>query len=71
MEVREGSYPMSPFLIPLSVFVMVVLIVAITRLDKVRSLEMDVHQRLHVQEMEHQHKIRELDLKLQRIKQGT
>jgi hypothetical protein len=62
---------MSPFLIPLSVFVMVVLIVAITRLDKVRSLEMDVHQRLHVQEMEHQHKIRELDLKLQRIKQGT
>jgi hypothetical protein len=62
---------MSPFLIPLSVFVMVVLIVAITRVDKVRSLEMEVHQRLYVQEMEHQRKMQELDLKLQRIKQGT
>ena len=62
---------MSPFLIPLSVFVMVVLIVAITRLDKVRSLEVDVHQKLHVQGVEHQRKMRELDLKLQRIKQGT
>ena len=62
---------MSPFLIPLSVFVMVVLIVAITHIDKVRALEMEVHQKLHLQEMEHQRKMQELDLKLQRIKQGT
>jgi hypothetical protein len=62
---------MSPFLIPLAVFGMVVLILAITRVDKIRSLEMEVHQRLHAQEMEHQRKMQELELKLQRIKQGS
>jgi hypothetical protein len=62
---------MSPFLIPLSVFVMVVLIVAITHLDKVRSLEIEAHQNLHLQEIEHQRKMQELVLKLERIKEGT
>ncbi|HXW14555.1 MAG TPA: hypothetical protein VEN79_08600 [Terriglobia bacterium] len=62
---------MSSFLIPVAVFVMVVLIVAIAHIDRVRSLELEVHQKLHMQEMEHQRKMQELDLKLQRIKQGT
>jgi len=62
---------MSPFLIPLAVFGMVVLIVAITHVEKVRSLEIEVHEKLHVQEMEHQSKMQELDSKLQRIKQGS
>jgi hypothetical protein len=62
---------MSPFLVPLGVFAMVVLIVGITELSKVRNLEIDVHQKLHAQEMEHQRKMRELELELERIKQGA
>ena len=38
---------MSPFLIPLAVFAMVVLIVAITDVTKIRNLEIEVHQKLH------------------------
>jgi hypothetical protein len=60
----------SPLIIPLAVFAMVVIIVAITQLVKVRDKEMDVHQRLHLEEMEHQRKMRELDLELERLKQG-
>jgi len=60
---------MSPFIIPLSVFAMVVLIVGIAELAKIRNLEMDVHQKLHGLEMEHQRKMRELELELERIKQ--
>ncbi len=63
--------PVSPIVIPLSVFAMVVLIVALTHVARIRSLEIDVHQKLHVQEMEHQRKMQELELELQRIKQGT
>jgi hypothetical protein len=62
---------MSPFIIPLGVFAMVVLIVAIAHVTKIRNLEVEVHQKLHVQEMEHQRKMRELELELERIKQGT
>jgi hypothetical protein len=60
----------SPFIIPLAVFAMVVIIVAITQLAKLRDKEMEVHQRLHLEEMEHQRKMRELDLELERLRQG-
>lgn len=63
--------PMSPFIIPLAVFAMVVLIVAITQLARIRDMEIEVHQKLHLAEMEHQQKMRELELELQRIKQGS
>ena len=62
---------MSPSLIPLGVFAMVVLIVAIAQTARIRDKELDVHQKLHLEEMEHQRKMRELELELQRIKQGT
>jgi len=62
---------MSPFLIPLAVFAMVVLIVAMTELTKIRNLELEVHQKLHLEEMEHQRKMRELELELERIKKGA
>ncbi|MFZ0962731.1 MAG: hypothetical protein WAO35_17825 [Terriglobia bacterium] len=62
---------MSPFLIPLGVFVMVVLIVAITNMVSIRDKEMEAHQKLHVLEMEHQRKMRELELELQHLKQGS
>jgi hypothetical protein len=58
----------SPLIIPLAIFAMVVLIVAITHLVKIRDLEMDVHQRLYQEELEHQRKMRELDLELERLK---
>ncbi len=62
---------MSPFFIPLAVFAMVVLIVAITQVANLRGKEMEVHQKLHLEEMEHLRKMRELELELERIKQGT
>jgi len=62
---------MSPFFIPLGVFAMVVLIVAITQMISIRDKEMEVHQRLHLEEMDHQRKMRELELELERIKQGS
>jgi hypothetical protein len=60
----------SPLIIPLACFAMVVIIVAITQLVKVRDKEMDVHQRLHIEEMEHKRKMQELDMELERLKQG-
>jgi hypothetical protein len=62
---------MSPFLIPLGIFATVVLIVAITQMVSIRDKEMEVQQKLHVQEMEHQRKMRELESQLERIKQRT
>jgi len=62
---------MSPFIVPLAVFAMVVLIVAITQVAKIRDMEIEVHHRLHLAEMEHHEKMRELEMELQRIRQGT
>ena len=61
---------MSPFMVPLAVFAMVVVIVAITQLAGVRDKELEVHEKLHMDELEHQRKMRELESELQRIKQG-
>ena len=60
----------SPVIIPLAAFAVVVVIVAIVHLMKIRDLEIDTHQRLRIEEMEHQRKMRELDLELQQVKQG-
>ncbi len=62
---------MSPFLVPLAVFAMVVLIVAIAEFTKIRNLEVEVHQKLYLEEMEHQRKMRELEQEIERLKQGT
>jgi hypothetical protein len=60
----------SPVIIPLAAFAVVVIIVAIVHLMKIRDLEIDSHQRLRIEEMEHQRKMRELDLELDRVRQG-
>jgi len=60
----------SPLIIPLGVFAMVVLIVAITKMAKIRDREIEVHQRLHLEQLEHQRKMKELELDLERVKQG-
>jgi hypothetical protein len=62
---------MSPFLIPLAVFVMVVLTVAISHTVRIRDKELEIHHKLYLEEMEHQRKMRELESELARIKQGS
>ena len=59
----------SPLIIPLAGFAMVVAIVAITQLMSIREAEMQAQQRLYQEEMEHQRKMRELELELERVKQ--
>jgi ADP-ribosylglycohydrolase len=60
----------SPFVIPLAVFAMVILIVAIVRLAKIRDKEIEVQQRLHQEQLEHQRKMQELELELTRLRKG-
>ena len=60
-----------PFIIPLAVFAMVALIVAILNMVKIRELEMDVRQRLYQEELEHRRKMSELDSELQRLLKGS
>jgi hypothetical protein len=60
----------SPFIIPLAAFVVVVIIVAIVHLTKIRDVEIDSHQRLRLEEMDHQRKMRELELELAQVKKG-
>jgi len=59
-----------PFIIPLACFAMVALLVAIVNTVKTREHELDVRQRLHEAELEHRRKMSELDLELEKIKQG-
>jgi hypothetical protein len=60
----------SPLIIPLAVFAIVALLVAITKLAKIRDKEMEVQQRLHLEQMEHQRKMQELERELERVKKG-
>ncbi len=58
----------SPFLVPVSAFAVVALIVAITQLARIREKEIKVHQELYREEMEHQRKMKELAIELERIR---
>jgi len=60
----------SPLIIPLAVFAMVVLIVGIVKLAKIRDRELEVQQKLHLELMEHQRKMQELELELARLRKG-
>jgi len=55
---------------PLAVFALVVLIVAITAVARIRDKEIEVQQRLYLEEMAHQRKLKELELELERVRQG-
>jgi hypothetical protein len=57
-------------MIPLAAFALVVVIVAIVHLMKIRDVEIDCHQRLRFEEMEHQRKMRELELELEQVRRG-
>jgi Tfp pilus assembly protein PilN len=59
---------MSPTFIPMAIFVMVILIVAIVHVTKLRDKEMAVQQQLHAAQLEHQRKMQELQAELERVK---
>ena len=58
-------------LIPMGAFAGIALIVAIISLAKMRDKEAEVQQSLHLEELDHQHKMKELEAELERVKQGT
>jgi hypothetical protein len=60
----------SPFIVPLAVFAMVALLVAIINIVKIRDQEMEVHQKLFAEEMEHRRKMQELEMQLAQLKQS-
>lgn len=60
----------SPLIIPILVFAVVVLILAIVYVAKVHDKEIEVHWKLHAEELEHQRKMQELEKQLERVKQG-
>jgi len=57
-----------PTIIPLAVFLMVVLIVAISQIARLRDKEIQVQQQLHAAQLEHQRKMLELQAELERVK---
>lgn len=59
----------SPFIVPLAVFAMVALIVAVTQFASIRDKETEAARRIQLEEMEHRRKMRELDEELARVKQ--
>ena len=50
-------------LVPLAFFALVVLIVAITTLTKLHDKEMQVHQSLHLEELEHNRRMKEAGIR--------
>ncbi len=58
---------LGPFAVPLGAFLMVVLIVAITSMKKMREKELEAHERLRLQEMEHERKLKEMDIEKTRL----
>jgi hypothetical protein len=66
-ESPGGNMHLSPFAVPLGAFLMVVIIVAITSMSKMREKELSAHQQLRTQEMEHERKLKELDIERAKI----
>jgi hypothetical protein len=55
-------------IVPLACFGFVVLIVAIIHVAKIHDLETEAARRVHAGQLEHQRKMRELNLELERVK---
>jgi hypothetical protein len=68
----ENNIPIFPFLIPIVgiIFgtVMVVVIVAIVHWFKARDKELQYHQDLRIREMEHQLRMKQLEVELEKAK---
>ncbi len=58
----ESGFLHNPFLVPLGLFVMVIVIVAIVQFVKMREKELAAHQQLRLHEMEHERQMKELEI---------
>jgi hypothetical protein len=63
-----GLIGLFPFLLPLAGMVMVVGIVGIVFWYKAREKELQYHQEMRVKEMEHQRRLKELELEVEKVK---
>jgi hypothetical protein len=61
------GFLVNPLIIPVAAFVMVIAIVAVTQFAKMREKELQAHQELRRQEMEHERKLKELEIEKARI----
>ncbi len=60
----------SPLIIPILVFAVVALIVAIVQVAKIHDKEREVYWKLHSEELDHQRRMQDLEKELERVKQG-
>jgi len=69
------NLPIFPFLIPIAGVIfgtmMVVAIVGIVHWFKARDKELQYHQELRIREMEHQRKMKELEVELEKARQRS
>jgi len=56
------GFLLTPFMVPLGAFVMVVLVVGMATLGKMREKEPQAHQELRSREMEHERKVKEMEI---------
>ncbi len=56
------GFLLNPIMIPLGGLVMVVLVVGMATLRKMREKELQAHQELRSREMEHERKMKEMDI---------
>jgi hypothetical protein len=66
MSILNNPAAMS-LLIPFGAFLMAIIIVAITQFAKVRRMEVQAHSDLRVREMEHERRIKELEVEKVKI----
>jgi len=59
------------FLTPIAGMALVILIVAIVSFAKIHEQETDVRFKLHAAEMEHQKRMKELELELEKFRRGS
>ncbi|MBZ5515108.1 MAG: hypothetical protein LAN62_09770 [Acidobacteriia bacterium] len=63
-----GLVAFLPFLIPIAGMLMVIGIVGIVFWYKARERELQFHQDLRLKEMEHQRRMKELELEVEKVK---
>ena len=63
-----GLVAFLPFLIPIAGMLMVIGIVGIVFWYKARDRELQFHQDLRLKEMEHQRRMKELELEVEKVK---
>ena len=64
----NGLVPFVPFVIPIFAILMPVLIVGIVFWFKAHEKDLQFHQDMRIREMEHQRKMKELEIELEKTK---